>query len=42
MMVEDYGGELSHESPPERGSVIVVSLPARGGAHSEVGTASKH
>lgn len=27
MVVEDYGGDLSYESPPEGGSVVVFTLP---------------
>jgi signal transduction histidine kinase len=26
MVVDDYGGELSYESPPDGGSVVVVTL----------------
>jgi len=40
-VVEDYGGELSYESPPEGGSVIVLTLPTRETAHTELGAASQ-
>jgi len=43
MVVDDYGGDLSYESPPEGGSVVVVTLPAGSSevVHDEVETTSQ-